>query len=105
MAASYLANNTEKIDGLVLLGSYSTADVADSRVLSIYGSEDGVMNREKYDKYKTNLPTDTAELVIDGGNHAYFGMYGEQRGDGEAALTPQEQISITAENIADFINK
>ena len=105
MAASYLANNTEKIDGLVLLGSYSTADVADSRVLSIYGSEDGVMNREKYDKYKTNLPTDTAELVIDGGNHAYFGMYGEQRGDGEAALTPQDQISITAENIADFINK
>lgn len=105
MAASYLASNKSKIDGLVLLGSYSTEDVTDSRVISIYGSEDRVMNREKYDSYKGNLPTDLSELVIEGGNHAYFGMYGEQEGDGEAKITPDAQITLTATKIAEFILK
>lgn len=103
MAASYLANNTDKIDGLILLGSYSTEDVSEKPTLSIYGSEDGVMNREKYEKYKTNLPKDLTEIVIEGGNHAYFGMYGEQKGDGKAYITPTEQTTKTADIIAEFI--
>lgn len=103
MAASYLAKNTDEISGLVLLGSYSTADLSGSRVLSIYGSEDGVMNREKYDKYKTNLPTDFTEIIIEGGNHAYFGMYGEQKGDGKASISQSEQITLTADAIYSFI--
>ncbi len=38
-----------ELDGLVLLAAYSTADLTDSglRVYSTYGSEDGVLNREK----------------------------------------------------------
>lgn len=103
MAASYLADNTDKIDGLVLLGSYSTADLRSSRVLSVYGSEDGVMNREKYEQYRPNLPEDLTELVIEGGNHACFGMYGEQEGDGRATITAEEQIDLTAEYIAEFV--
>ena len=43
--------------------------------------------------------------VITGGNHAYFGMYGEQKNDGEATITNIEQINITAQKIAEFINK
>lgn len=105
MAASYLAKNTDKIEGLVLLGSYSTADLTDSRVLSIYGSEDRVMNREKYEKYKSNLPADFTEVEIDGGNHAFFGMYGHQEGDGRAKITPIEQITVTADAISEFIYK
>ena len=103
MAASYLAKHTDEIDGLVLLGSYSTEDLSDSRVLSIFGSEDGVMNREKYEKYKGNLPDGYSEHIIEGGNHAYFGMYGEQDGDGKAAISNIEQIEQTAEQIAKFI--
>ena len=40
MAASYLASHTEDFDGLILLGSYSTADLSgtDLSVLSVYGS-------------------------------------------------------------------
>ena len=105
MAASYLSKNTEEIDGLVLLGSYSTADVSGSPVLSVYGSEDGVMNREKYEKYKENLPVDFTEIIIEGGNHAYFGMYGEQKGDGKADITNLEQITVTADAICNFIIK
>ena len=103
MAASYLAKNEDTIDGLVLLGSYSTAELTGSRVLSLYGSEDGVMNREKYEKYKTNLPEGFTEIIIEGGNHAYFGMYGEQKGDGKASISATEQISITADAISKFI--
>lgn len=103
MAASYLDGNTDKIDGLVLLGSYSTADLTDSRVLSIYGSEDKVMNYEKYLKYKKNLPSDFTEVVIDGGNHSGFGMYGHQEGDGWAKIDKIEQITKTVEAICDFI--
>ncbi len=103
MAASYLSKNLGAMEGVVLLASYSTADVTDSRVLSIYGSADGVMNREKYEKYKSNLPDGFTEIIIDGGNHAGFGMYGEQAGDGASDISSAEQISVTADYIADFI--
>ena len=61
------------------------------------------MNREKYEKYKTNLPEEFTEIIIEGGNHAYFGMYGEQKGDGKASISATEQISITADAISKFI--
>lgn len=102
MAASYLADHTDEFDGLILLGSYSTADLSgtDLKVLSVYGSEDKVMNREKYNENRSNLPDDFTESVIDGGCHAYFGMYGAQDGDGIPTITNSEQIRITAEKIA-----
>lgn len=103
MAASYLSKTDDNIAGLILLGSYSTADLTDKRVLSVYGSEDGVMNREKYDKYKANLPNNLTEVVIEGGNHAGFGCYGEQDGDGTSTLGKWEQIKITADEIYGFI--
>ena len=58
MAASYAAKHTDELDGLVLLAAYSTADLTDSglRIYSTYGSEDGVLNREKYEADRTNLP-------------------------------------------------
>ena len=101
MAASYLGKNPEDFDGLILLGSYSTADISDrnSNVISIYGSEDGVMNRENYNKYLSNLPENFFEFIVDGGCHAYFGMYGSQDGDGIAYISNQEQIYITADTI------
>ncbi len=101
MAAAYLADHTEDYEGLILLGSYSTADLSSSdlAVLSVYGSEDNVMNREKYDENKSNLPNDFIEIVIDGGCHAYFGMYGVQDGDGTPTITNAEQIRSTVESI------
>ena len=107
MAASYLSENVSEFDGLVLLGSYSTADLSKEniKVLSVFGSEDKVMNKEKYDENKINLPNNFSEEIIDGGCHAYFGMYGEQEGDGTPTVTNEEQIQKTAEIINDFIRK
>lgn len=104
MAASYLGKHVNDFDGLILLGSYSTADLSSSnlKTLSIFGENDKVMNREKYDKYKTNLPNLT-EWEIKGGNHAGYGMYGKQKGDGEATISSTEQIKETVEQISLFI--
>lgn len=107
MAASYLSENEESFKGLILLGSYSTADLSETalEVLSIYGSEDKVLNNEKYDENRTNLPDDFAEVVIEGGCHAYFGMYGKQDGDGTPTISNSEQIDQTANAIVEFIQK
>ena len=105
MAASYLEKHADEYEGLILLGSYSTADLSDTEleVLSIYGSEDQVLNREKYKDNIGNLPTDFKEIVIEGGCHAYFGMYGAQDGDGTPSISHSEQILQTAEYIAQMI--
>ena len=105
MAASYVVDHTDEYEGLVLLASYSTAELADSRlnVISIYGSEDEVLNRENYEKNRSNLPADFTEYVIDGGCHAYFGVYGHQEGDGTPTLSNQQQIELTAQQLADWI--
>ena len=106
MAASFAAKNAEDFRGLVLLASYSTADISETplSVLSVYGSEDGVLNMEKYEKYSHKLPHDFEEYVIEGGCHAYFGVYGAQSGDGTPSITNKKQIEITAEKITEFMN-
>ena len=104
MAASYASNNIDKIEGLVLLASYSTADLSKAglEVISIYGDKDGVLNKQAYQDNISKLPDDFSELVIQGGNHAGFGSYGEQTGDGKAEISQEEQQSDTAEAIAVF---
>ncbi len=106
MAASYAAKHTDELDGLVLLAAYSTADLTDSglRIYSTYGSEDGVLNREKYEADRTNLPQDTTETVIDGGCHAGFGSYGAQKGDGTPTISAEEQQRQTADALAAWMN-
>ncbi len=105
MAALYLSEHYEAFDGLILLGSYSTIDISqrDLNVISVYGSEDGVINRENYENSKSNLPSGFKEYVIDGGCHAYFGMYGNQEGDGTPTISNTEQIEITTDKIIEGI--
>lgn len=102
MAASYVANHLTEYEGLVLLASYSTGEISNLNVLSIYGSEDQVMNKEKYDEYRKNIP-DVDEVVLEGGNHAGFGDYGHQKGDGVSTISNLKQIQITSEYILKMI--
>ncbi len=105
MAASYLSKHIEEYEGLILLASYSTADFSetDMKILSVYGSEDGVLNQEKYKEAASNLGADYEEHVIEGGCHAGFGSYGAQDGDGTPTISSDEQQEITADLIADFL--
>lgn len=106
-AGSYIADHCSEYEGLILLAGYVTDDISNSnlKVLSLYGENDGVMNRERYATSKNNLPIDTTVTVIPGGNHAYFGCYGEQKGDGEALISNEEQIVTTVSLIDEFIKK
>lgn len=92
----------------VYVSDYYHADLTDSgsvlRVYSTYGSEDGVLNREKYEADRTNLPQDTTETVIDGGCHAGFGSYGAQKGDGAPVISAEEQQQQTADALAAWMN-
>lgn len=107
MAASYLGDNVDDYEGLILLGSYSTEDLSDSdvEVLSIYGSEDKVLNASKYDENTSNLPSGFTEIIIEGGCHAYFGMYGAQDGDGTPTISNEEQIYLTANEIVKAVKR
>ncbi len=103
MAASYISNHKNDYDGLILLAAYSEADVSDLNVLSIYGSNDKVLNKDKYTSNLKNLGKDYVEIIIDGGNHSGFGVYGHQANDGESSLDDLEQIKLTASYIYEFI--
>lgn len=96
MAASHLSKNVNDYKGLILLGSYSTADLSNTslNVLSLYGEFDQVMNKKNYDKNLSNLPN-PKEYIIKGGNHSHYAYYGDQKGDGKAIIDRKEQINLT----------
>ncbi len=105
MAASYASGHLESLNGLVLLAAYPTKSLkSDSfSVLSLYGSEDGVLDMEKMEEGKAYMPVDYAEVCIEGGNHAQFGNYGEQKGDHAADISREEQQAQTVEAILNMI--
>ena len=103
-ASRYCASHTDKLDGLILLASYSSVKISDDvKVLSIYGSRDGCLNMNGYQESKVYLPENSWEYVIEGGNHAQFGEYGPQDGDRDASISPEEQREKTADEICLFI--
>lgn len=105
IASSYIEKHATDYEGLILLASYSTSDLSKTnlKVISIYGSNDEVLNIDNYIKNYENLPTNTIEHIIQGGNHAQFGNYGTQKGDGIATITTEEQQLQAVNHILDFI--
>lgn len=80
------------VEGLVLFGSYCANDLSDSglRVLSIAGENDLLSDVATIEGAAPLLPADTEFVVIEGANHASFGDYGAQSGDGERSITSDE---------------
>ncbi len=107
MAADYLSSHADDYAGLILLASYSEDDLRDTGldVLTMYGSEDTVLNRGRYEAGLELLPEGYTEIVIDGGCHAYFGMYDGQDGHSGLAVTNAEQLWMTADAIRTWIEK
>ena len=100
MAARFAADHTESLKGVILFAAYTTKTLEEPlTVLSIFGSEDGVLNMDKVAEGRALVCGEYKELVIEGGNHARFGSYGEQKGDGKATIGPAEQWDRTVEFI------
>ncbi|MBQ3389826.1 MAG: alpha/beta hydrolase [Firmicutes bacterium] len=105
MAAGYASKHPEEFEGIFLLAAYTTRDLSQSDLkgLRVYGSEDRVLNYDSLEKNEENLPQKQFRgFVIQGGNHAQFGDYGAQKGDGEATIPAEEQWRITAEALAEL---
>lgn len=111
MAAAYAGGEPEtEVAGLVLWASYATesaglADRDDLRVLSVSGSRDGLSGPEEVDAHRPDLPAAAEAVRIDGMNHAQFGAYGDQSGDGEALLSDAEARTELVEATAAFLEK
>ena len=98
MAASYAAAHSSQLSGVIMLAAYPTKALNDSvQAWIIYGSEDGVLNRTRLEESSKYLPDGSEIYVIEGGNHAQFGDYGRQAGDGDAAISSEEQQQKTVE--------
>ncbi len=106
MAAVHVAEHADDYNGLILLAAYSTKDISSFglQALSVYGTEDGELNMEKYTNNLMNLPADRKECIIEAGCHAQFGSYGKQDGDGTPGISGEEQRQITIEAIMELIN-
>jgi pimeloyl-ACP methyl ester carboxylesterase len=100
MAAWYAHNQPDQVEGLVLWASYPAGSndfsEIDLPVISIYGTNDGVAEPDTVTGAASLLPADTRWVAIEGGNHARFGDYGEQSGDGAALIPAEEQWRQTA---------
>ena len=96
MAANFIAKNPEAMDGLAFWAAYpaSSDDLSGFDTLavsSISATNDGLATPDKIDASRPLLPTSTKWLPIQGGNHAQFGWYGPQPGDGQATISREEQ--------------
>lgn len=105
MAAGYALSHPDDLTGVIMLASYPTGKLDDSmKYLSIYGSNDCVLEKDTYEKSKSDWPMNAKELIIEGANHSQFGRYGLQRGDGEALISCDEQEDRTVEAILDLVS-
>jgi hypothetical protein len=119
-AGTYL--NEDKIDGLVLWASYpannAMLSVVGLKVVSIYGTSDGITELIDIENSIPNLPEDTSFVALEGANHTQFGWYGDsatdydflqpgkegELGDNLATLTRQEQQALIVGYTVSFLD-
>ena len=108
MAASYAVDHADQVDGVFLLAAYPAESKPLTEnsipVLSITASEDGLTTVEKIRAIYDLFPKGTKWVTIEGGNHAGFGWYGDQTGDGMASIPREEQQDLVVIAIHEFMS-
>ena len=103
-ASMFADKHPDKLSGIVFLGSYPYRDLSstDMKGIGILGDKDEVLNIENAENSESFYPEDYEIFILDGANHAQFGNYGEQKGDGEATMSWEQQhnrvVSIILEH-------
>ena len=101
MAAAYARSHSDKVQGVAFWASYpATSDdlsITDLKGLSTYESNDQVLDMDTFNATVSHLPHGTIMQVIQGGNHAQFGNYGPQPGDGMATISAADQQAQAAD--------
>ncbi len=101
--ASMFSSGDDRVTDMVFLASYPYQDVSDKNVLIITGENDLVLDFADVEASVDYLPSTTIYEEIIGGNHAQFGWYGLQNGDGDASITTINQQYQVITLILDFI--
>jgi dienelactone hydrolase len=109
MAAQYIHDNPNKVEGLALWASYPPSGVNLSTfniiAVTIHGTNDGLVKTQQIDDSLKQLPPDTIRVEIKGGNHAQFGWYGAQSGDNPATISRMQQQDLTVNATAQMLGK
>lgn len=107
VASSFAIEHPEAIQGLFFLAAYPIEDMSnlDTPTLTIYGENDGVAALSDQKDKESLLSTHSDIHVIKGGNHANYGMYGEQKGDNPASISSKEQINETVRIVSNWIEE
>ena len=114
-SCAYALDNSEKVNGVVMWASYPSGAYSlhdkDLRVISIYGTNDGLATiEEDIEPSKAHYPPDARFEPIEGGNHTQFGWYDTspdplQPGDSPADITREEQQTQIVQITAGFLNQ
>ena len=124
MACKSTDGNRNAFEAVILMGAYpdDQNNLSDWTypVLSIAAEFDGLVTADDLAAAEYLLPApyrmtstfdfpiplgvQTFYYEIPGGNHAQFGNYGEQEGDGQATVSAREQHVVMIEIISQFIN-
>lgn len=109
IASRMMSVYDKKFLGMILLASYvagrgiNLSNKKHLKALSIWATYDCIISKERIFSNKNKLPDGTIYHEIKGGNHAQFGSYGHQNGDGTASITESEQIEETVRVIEQFL--
>ena len=104
MAAQYAKDNASKLAGIAFMASYPASDMTQSplKMVTIHGSQDGLATPAKIADSLKLLPSGTQDVLLDGGNHAQYGNYGPQAGDGVATMSREEQQRLTTAAVVEL---
>ncbi len=107
MISKYAFQHEDKVGGIIFLGSYPADDFSTKSIpmLSIYGEVDALATVEKIENNKKLMSKNTTMHMIKGGNHAHFGMYGEQKGDNASLITAKAQRDETVKVMEEWLLK
>jgi pimeloyl-ACP methyl ester carboxylesterase len=105
MAAEHLKKDNRGFRSLILLGSYPASDLSgiDLAALSIKEDRGLEGSLEKAESTRDLLPAGAIFRIMPGANHAQFGRYGVQKGDGTALLSPEAQTALTTLWVLEFL--
>lgn len=101
-----LAADSTEVTVLLLHASYCANDLStrgDLRVLTLLGSRDDLTDLALVADARPLLPKDAQETTLSGFNHAAFGAYGPQAGDGEATVSRKEATDLLVEKTVAFL--
>jgi hypothetical protein len=94
------------IDGLVFFGSYCANDISATGlpVLSLAGENDALSTPKKIEDAAPLLPATAQFVTIPGSNHAQFGNYGDQPGDGTSTATDADVRTAITDALVAFVS-